>query len=144
MHVDQNFLLDANILALLESTEWWYCPLSGPDRHGRSEAGGTPVRAVQPPPADAPAGRAGPFGGCGVDGEVSAWMERVQNSALDEDGPPPPPPRSKEAGSSFRGQRHYKYTPVSAWSSVGSGRYAWFPWEGEIWSCPPETVEISP
>ncbi|XP_043197730.1 disintegrin and metalloproteinase domain-containing protein 10-like [Amphibalanus amphitrite] len=27
----------------------------------------------------------GPFGGCGVDGDVSEWMHKVQNSAIDDD-----------------------------------------------------------
>ena len=34
----------------------------------------------------------GHVGGCGINDEVVQWMDRIQNSAVEEDSPPPPSP----------------------------------------------------
>nr|CAD7201692.1 unnamed protein product [Timema douglasi] len=54
--------------------------------------------------------RTGHVGGCGVTDEVSQWMDRVQNGAVDDDDPPPSPGKVKPPQPPFPSYHPNKYS----------------------------------
>nr|CAD7449553.1 unnamed protein product [Timema bartmani] len=54
--------------------------------------------------------RTGHVGGCGVTDEVSQWMDRIQNGAVDDDDPLPSPGKVKPPQSQFPSYHPNKYS----------------------------------
>ncbi|XP_046982630.1 disintegrin and metalloproteinase domain-containing protein 10 isoform X1 [Schistocerca americana] len=68
--------------------------------------------------------RTGHVGGCGITDDVVQWMDRVQNSADEEEPEPPPPPPSPPRGqtrSSWEEQGADAYQKYSREANEGSG-----------------------